>query len=186
MRPGIMTTVVCALTANYFWISPTHSFLVGDPGDLIALVLFAAIGTLISALNEAWRRTTLEAAVSRERLRTTLMSIGDAVIGTDAGGRITLMNAVAETLTGWRETAARGRPLREVLVIVNEDSRAEVENPVEKVLRDEANAAGLTIGQVADALRAEPRNLARIDQVAWHLMAVDHVMSRARIHIEGT
>lgn len=56
---------------------------------------------------------------------------------------------------------------------------------VEKVLRDEAHAAGLTIGQVADALRAEPRNLARIDQVAWHLMAVDHVMSRARIHIEG-
>jgi PAS domain S-box-containing protein len=140
--PGIMTTVVCALTANYFWISPTHSFLVGDPGDLIALVLFAAIGTLISALNEAWRRTTLEAAVSRERLRTTLMSIGDAVIGTDAGGRITLMNAVAETLTGWRETAARGRPLREVLVIVNEDSRAEVENPVEKVLR-EGGATGL-------------------------------------------
>ncbi|WP_375766467.1 peptidylprolyl isomerase [Archangium gephyra] len=56
---------------------------------------------------------------------------------------------------------------------------------VEKVLRDQAHAAGLTIGEVADALRAEPRNLARIDQVAWHLMAVDHVMSRARIQIEG-
>ncbi len=56
---------------------------------------------------------------------------------------------------------------------------------VEKVLRDEAHAAGLTMEEVADALRAEPRSLARIDQVAWHLMAVDHVMSRARIHIEG-
>ncbi|MCY1076459.1 peptidylprolyl isomerase [Archangium lansingense] len=56
---------------------------------------------------------------------------------------------------------------------------------VEKVLRDEAHAAGLTIGEVADALRAEPQHLARIDQVAWHLMAVDHVMSRARIHIAG-
>ena len=56
---------------------------------------------------------------------------------------------------------------------------------VEKVLRDEAHAAGLTIGEVADALRAEPRHLARIDQVAWHLMAVDHVMSRADIRIEG-
>ncbi|HEX5751452.1 MAG TPA: peptidylprolyl isomerase [Archangium sp.] len=56
---------------------------------------------------------------------------------------------------------------------------------VEKVLRDQAHAAGLTMDELADALRAEPRNLARIDQVAWHLMAVDHVMRRARIQFEG-
>jgi trigger factor len=56
---------------------------------------------------------------------------------------------------------------------------------VEKVLRDQANAAGLTMEEMSAALRAEPRNLARIDQVAWHLMAVDHVMSRARIQLEG-
>ncbi|WP_233166057.1 peptidylprolyl isomerase [Archangium sp. Cb G35] len=56
---------------------------------------------------------------------------------------------------------------------------------VEKVLRDQANAGGLTMEEMAAALRAEPRNLARIDQVAWHLMAVDHVMRQAKIQIEG-
>ena len=46
-----------------------------------------------------------------ERFRTTLASIGDAVVSTDAEGRITFLNRVAETLTGWRFDEARGRPL---------------------------------------------------------------------------
>lgn len=55
---------------------------------------------------------------------------------------------------------------------------------VEKLLQEEASAAGLTLEQVLASLRAEPRHLARIDQMAWHLMAVDHVMSRAQIHFK--
>lgn len=54
---------------------------------------------------------------------------------------------------------------------------------VEKVLRDEAQAAGVSVHEVAEALRSEPENLARIDQVAWHLMAVEHVMSRAKVQV---
>jgi PAS domain S-box-containing protein len=70
----------------------------------------------------------------RSSLSTTLRSIGDAVIATDASGRITLMNSVAEALTGWREDEARGRPITEIFHIVNEHTRAVVPNPVEKVL----------------------------------------------------
>jgi trigger factor len=55
---------------------------------------------------------------------------------------------------------------------------------VEKLLQEEASAAGLTLEEVLESLRAEPRHLARIDQMAWHLMAVDHVMSRAQIHFK--
>ncbi|WP_257450166.1 trigger factor [Archangium lipolyticum] len=54
---------------------------------------------------------------------------------------------------------------------------------VEKLIRDEANAAGLPVEQVVAALGAEPQNLARIDQVAWHLTAVEHVMSRASVRM---
>ncbi|PTL76631.1 peptidylprolyl isomerase [Vitiosangium sp. GDMCC 1.1324] len=54
---------------------------------------------------------------------------------------------------------------------------------VEKILLDEARASGLPVQEVAAALGAEPQNLARIDQVAWHLTAVDHVMSRARVQV---
>lgn len=75
-------------------------------------------------------------AVEREGwLNTTLRSIGDAVIACDPEGRVSLMNAVAEELTGWNEQDSRGRPLPEIFNIVNEYTRAVVENPVEKVMR---------------------------------------------------
>jgi PAS domain S-box-containing protein len=74
-----------------------------------------------------------------ERLRssfeTTLRSIGDAVIATDTQKRITLMNPVAEQLTGWPESEAVGQPLRHVFQILNEHTRAEAQDPVDRVLR---------------------------------------------------
>lgn len=71
-----------------------------------------------------------------EELRATLYSIGDGVITTDAVGHITRMNPVAESLTGWSETEALGKPLTEVFLIINENTRCNVESPVERVLRD--------------------------------------------------
>jgi diguanylate cyclase (GGDEF)-like protein/PAS domain S-box-containing protein len=59
----------------------------------------------------------------KERAQVTLDSIGDAVISTDADGRVTYVNAVAEALTGWSRQAAVGRPLAEVFRVVNVDSR---------------------------------------------------------------
>ncbi len=69
-----------------------------------------------------------------ERLRITLSSIGDGVIATDAQGRVTLLNPVAEQLTGWTNAAAAGQPVQQVFHIVNESSRQLVENPVHKVV----------------------------------------------------
>lgn len=83
---------------------------------------------------EAERAARLLAEQLQASLATTLRSIGDAVITTDADGRVTLLNAVAERLTGWTEEAARGRLLPEVFDIVNEQTRSTVQNPVEKVL----------------------------------------------------
>jgi trigger factor len=56
---------------------------------------------------------------------------------------------------------------------------------VEKLLRDEAEAQGLPLAEVAASLKAEPEHQARIEQAAWHLMLVDHVMKKAKIHFEG-
>jgi PAS domain S-box-containing protein len=71
-----------------------------------------------------------------EWLRVTLFSIGDGVITTDAEGRVTLLNPVAESITGWSEQEARGKPLDSVFRIINEQSRQAVENPVSRVLRE--------------------------------------------------
>ncbi|MGC4087909.1 MAG: PAS domain S-box protein [Polyangiaceae bacterium] len=77
-----------------------------------------------------------------EDLATTLHSIGDAVIATDADGLVTRMNAVAEQLTGWSLGDARGKPLEDVFQIFNEDTHERGENPVLRVLR-EGCAVGL-------------------------------------------
>ena len=69
-----------------------------------------------------------------ETFEITLKSIGDAVIVTDAGGRITFLNPVAERVTGWSMAEASGQPFEKVFHIVNEHTGAPVEHPVAKVL----------------------------------------------------
>ncbi len=75
-------------------------------------------------------------AESEARLRITVESIGDAVIATDEQGRVTLMNPVAQALTGWTEAGAQGRAFEEVFAIVDETTRRPVENPATKVRRE--------------------------------------------------
>ncbi|MDD2389422.1 MAG: PAS domain S-box protein, partial [Desulfobacterales bacterium] len=71
---------------------------------------------------------------SEARLAATLRSIGDGVISCDVGGKITSLNAVAETLTGWSADEAVGRSIDEVFCIVHAEPRQEAENPVERAL----------------------------------------------------
>lgn len=80
------------------------------------------------------KQVDLDLATEKERLAVTLRSIGDGVITTDAKGFITMLNKVAEELTGWTSDEAAGRPLPEVFAIVNESTNEQCENPVEKVL----------------------------------------------------
>jgi diguanylate cyclase (GGDEF)-like protein/PAS domain S-box-containing protein len=72
----------------------------------------------------------------KERAQFTLASIGDAVITTDACGRIAYMNPVAIQFTGWSAAEAQGQPLAQVFNIINEISREPAENPVTRCLRE--------------------------------------------------
>jgi PAS domain S-box-containing protein len=96
---------------------------------LVAVVLW------LFARNLATRQRAAEVVhAERERFRTTLTSLGDAVMVTDPHGRITMLNPVAEALTGWGPDAV-GQPIDEVFRIVNEETRRTVENPVARVLQ---------------------------------------------------
>ena len=68
--------------------------------------------------------------MEQDRARVTLNSIGDGVVSSDLDGRITYLNAVAERMTGWPCQEATGRPLEEVLRIVDGKSRARIHNPL--------------------------------------------------------
>ena len=80
------------------------------------------------------RRTEETSSAGENILDVTLASIGDGVIVTDASGRVTFLNPVAEQLTGWSSTEARNAPFAEVFRIVNEYTGAPVDHPVTKVV----------------------------------------------------
>jgi PAS domain S-box-containing protein len=82
------------------------------------------------------KKRTADLLENKKWLQTTLRSIGDAVIATDARGHITLMNPISEKLTGWEEKEAQDRPIEDIFNIINEQTRERAENPVNRVLRD--------------------------------------------------
>jgi diguanylate cyclase (GGDEF)-like protein/PAS domain S-box-containing protein len=88
--------------------------------------------SLSKALNNMLERSAHADALCREaeRAQVTLNSIGDALISTDLAGNITYLNAVAENMTGWSRSEACGRPLQEVLRLIDGDSREPALNPL--------------------------------------------------------
>jgi PAS domain S-box-containing protein len=155
--PALLSLIVGAVAGDYFFFHPRYSFTIGQSEDQTGLALYGVLGIasigLFESLRNARRRAEekerqleLEVAARRaaeqglaqegERLRTTLASIGDAVITTDAEGRITSLNPVAEALTGWTKAEATGQPLDVVFRVVNEETRQAVENPAARALSE--------------------------------------------------
>lgn len=108
--------------------------------DLELAILERAAEQLGARLSSgvAWPLTLEQqhATLREQWLATTLASIGDAVITTDATGVVTYMNPVATQLTGWLLEDAIGRPLLDVFPIFHETTGALVESPVDKVIRE--------------------------------------------------
>ena len=108
--------------------------------DSIYLTSFLAAGGLILLAYYILRHIALRekhAAEIREReelFRVTLTSIGDGVIATDAEGRVTFVNPVAEQLIGSKMFAVKGRPIHDVFPIFNEKTLQPADNPVSKVM----------------------------------------------------
>jgi PAS domain S-box-containing protein len=134
-HPGLLTTALSALVSAYLFLGIPYSF---DRSleEALLLGVFLLVSLVITFLTERAQRAESKERASREQLLTTLKSIGDAVIATDAQGRVTFMNEVAQGLTGWKLTEAVGRELRQVFQIVNEETRNEVESPVDRVIRE--------------------------------------------------
>jgi PAS domain S-box-containing protein len=80
------------------------------------------------------KRAEEELRRNRQWLEITLSSIGDAVIATDASGKVTFLNPIAAQMTGWRLEEALRQPIQSVFQIINEKTRKPAENIVERVL----------------------------------------------------
>jgi PAS domain S-box-containing protein len=119
----------------------------GDESTLQRAKQSGPFGYALKPFEEKELHTTIEISLHKHRLEsrlkqseqwlaTTLQSIGDAVIATDAAGRIKLINPVAEALTGWRREQALGKTLSQMLKIVDEKTRAPIGSPIARAMRD--------------------------------------------------
>jgi PAS domain S-box-containing protein len=111
----------------------------GDLSQRVEISTRDEIGTLGQAFDKMvdnLQKSNRKLLESRERLATTLKSIGDGIIVTDSTGKVILMNPVAEQLTGWKEREALGKNSKKVFSIFNRDTGDRLESPVTKMLDD--------------------------------------------------
>ena len=148
--PSLVTVAVSLAAVALLVAEPRGSLFFDRSEARISATVFALTGSALAFMGgrvrELYRRVEASEFAARrayeserlesDRLLVTLASIGDAVIATDDRGRVTIINAVAETLTGWSAADASGRPLGEVFAIVCEDTGLPVEDPVARVLRE--------------------------------------------------
>jgi PAS domain S-box-containing protein len=155
--PALLSIVLSTAAGTYLFISPatTSPFVLATRADRITIFGFVSLSVVAAFLlvlqrralqraeREAARRRDAEDAerAQRQWFETTLASIGDAVIATDAESRVTFMNRIAADLTGWDPAEAQGLPLRRVFQIINEQTGDEAVNPIDKVIRE-----GVTVG----------------------------------------
>ncbi len=116
----------------------SYGYIVKSSGDAVLLASLKTAFRLFDSRNRALETLAGE----KERLRVTLHSVGDAVVATDAEGRVTFLNPVAEELTGHAADAAAGRPLADIFHIVHAYTRQRMENPVGRVI-EEGRVVGL-------------------------------------------
>jgi len=93
--------------------------------------------TLPRALERIIERQAAEEALffEQQRANVTLNSIGDAVLSTDLGGKVTYLNPVAERMTGWTHQEALGRPLAGIFQIIDATTREPARNPMEQAMQ---------------------------------------------------
>jgi PAS domain S-box-containing protein len=114
-------------------LSLTVAYLVRKQMTALDASYRAALDT-IEQRRAALARSEADLEEQKERLRVTLMSIGDGVIVTDPSGRVILMNHESERLTGWTNVEALHQPLPSVFKIVHRKTRLAAEDLVGKIL----------------------------------------------------
>src|SRR5262245_42206761 len=135
LGPGIVATSLSTLAVTYY-LTPATDPSTFDWSIPLRIGLFAAVALIISWLQEARHKVEREATDQAFRSAATLASIGEAVIATDATGHVTVLNPVAEKLTGWKESEARGVEISRVLTLLNQETAQPETDPVSRILRE--------------------------------------------------
>jgi PAS domain S-box-containing protein len=133
LGPGVFTITVGVVIYLMFLVNHGSSF---PAWQIVQIFLFIAGGAMITTLVEVLHAARRRAEANERWLSAVLSSIGDAVIATDGQGRVSFTNSVAQSMTGWAEDEAKGKPLQDVFVVVSERDRRPAEHPVAQVIRE--------------------------------------------------
>jgi PAS domain S-box-containing protein len=139
--PSVLALTLGAILGVYLSIPHGASILALWPTYIPRVISYLVIGFVSALFIGALRRQRSRAEATarmldehKEWFRVSLSSIGDGVIVTNREGLISFINPAAEAITGWNGQEATGRPLSDVFNIVDEQTRAKVEDPVAKAL----------------------------------------------------
>ena len=175
LGPALLSIALGAALGTYLFVAPTSAFGIADTSGILQVAVFCgltlSLSILIKVIQDARRRAEQNAsalAASREQLATILASINDAVIATDANGRVTFMNGVAQSLTGWNSQDASDKPVQELFRILEENTHTPVEDLVRRVLKiegaDKSVYRGLLIGKNGIETPIEDSSSAIVDK----------------------
>ena len=126
---GFSATALCTVALGVLLVELREPWYAAGPNLVACLLSFVAISISATGLVSGFH-------ASRSMLSATLSSIADGVVATDREERVTFLNPVAEALTGWRRADALGRPLGEILTVIEESSR----EPAGSLARDAIRA----------------------------------------------
>jgi PAS domain S-box-containing protein len=143
-------------TGERWWASYNFAPILDENGDIAGSVI---IGRDITAQKLAEKQLAGE----KEWFRTTLKSIGDAVITTDTQGSVTFLNPVAERLIGQTNAEAAGQPIQTILNLANEKTHQPVDNPVDRVLE---SGAVVGLANHTELIRRDGRTIPIEDSAA--------------------
>jgi diguanylate cyclase (GGDEF)-like protein/PAS domain S-box-containing protein len=129
-RPFDVEMRIATKSGDYRWFRSRGQSVNDDHGKAVRMA-----GSITDITDR--QLAAAELFSEKERAQVTLSSIADGVITTDPDGWVEFLNPVAEALTGWKMSAARGLPLQAICRLTDEASRQPAANPIETVLRDE-------------------------------------------------
>jgi len=140
-RNLFIAMAIMALSELFFTLHSSISDIFNLVGHLYKILAYFFLYKAIFVVSvkvpfETLLRTQNLVSIEKELAHITINSIGDAVITTDYDGSVHLLNPIAETLTGWTHKEASGKPLAEVLNIINQVTRKPVENLAHRAIHD--------------------------------------------------
>jgi two-component system, OmpR family, sensor histidine kinase KdpD len=183
--PAVLAAVAASLLVNWYFTPPLHTFTIGEPRNLLALVLFVTVAVAVSSVVHLAARRAQQAARSREEAAS-LLTLAQTVLGgadtptaildhltSTAGGRAELQERVSGR---WVPVASSGVP-----DAMTGSTRIEIRPDLALIVAEHDGTAspGLLVGFAAQAAAALDRERLRTQAAQAEALAEGNRMRTA-------